>query len=114
MKEKAPMMLTDNFTRFELPPRGTRKVPLVLLGLTEQTAPEPLATRLRQEGMAVMFAHGERACLRVATAVSPDIILLDPRLPRALLSLLRAHPCSRNAQVSWSAALVAANARASV
>ncbi len=82
-----------------------REIPLVLLGVTETAAVESLAAVLRREGMALAFAVGERACLRVAAAVHPDIILLDPRLPRALLSLLRAHPLSKHAQISWSRAL---------
>jgi hypothetical protein len=43
----------------------------------------------------------------MATALYPDIILLDPRLPRALLSLLRAHPLSKRAYISWSQRLAA-------
>jgi hypothetical protein len=71
----------------------------------DQLAVEPLATRLRQEGMVVAVALGERSCLRVAAAVNPDIILLDPRLPRALVSLLRAHPLSKQAHIAQSQAL---------
>ncbi len=82
-----------------------REVPLVLLGVTNPAVLQPMATLLRQEGMALAFAHGDRASLRVAVALSPDIILLDPRLPRALAGLLRAHPFSRHAHISWSAAL---------
>lgn len=82
-----------------------RIIPLVLLGVTDPDALEPVATLLRQEGMALAFAVGDRACLRVAAAVSPDIILLDPCLPRTLLSLLRAHPLSKCADIRWSRAL---------
>ena len=82
-----------------------REVPLVLLGTTDPAKLEPLATMLRREGMGLACAIGDRACLRVAAAVYPDIILLDRGLPRALLSLLRAHPLSKHAQISWSAAL---------
>lgn len=84
---------------------SNRAVPLVLLGVTDHAAVEPLATMLGREGMGVAVAQGDRACLRVASAVRPDIILLDPRLPRALLSLLRGHPLLRCAQISWSQAL---------
>jgi hypothetical protein len=87
-------------------PRKTkREVPLVLLGGTDPVALQALARLLRQEGMGVAGALGDRACLRVATALGPDIILLDPRLPRALLNLLRAHPLSKSAHISWSQAL---------
>ena len=86
-------------------PTGNRSVPLALLGVTDRAALEPLATILAGEGMGLAVALGERACLRVACAVRPDIILLDPRLPRALLSLLRGHPLSRSAHIGWSHAL---------
>ena len=82
-----------------------RSVPLVLLGVSEPSTLDAVATQLRGEGMGLAVALGERGCLRVATAVSPDIILLDPRLSRGLLSLLRVHPDSRHAQTSWSQAL---------
>lgn len=88
-----------------MPVCGNRATPLVLLGVTEYASAEPIAMLLKREGMGLAFALGERACVRVAAAVSPDIILLDPRLPRPLLNLLRAHPLSKDAQVSWSQAL---------
>jgi DNA-binding response OmpR family regulator len=74
----------------------------VVIGAVDREAAEPLATVIRSEGAVVLITESERACLRVATSVSPDIVLLDPRLSRGLLSLLRAHPFSRRAQVSWS------------
>ena len=52
-----------------------RQVPLVLLGVVDRIAAEPLAKILRQEGMVVAVAQGERGCLRVATAIQPDITL---------------------------------------
>lgn len=85
--------------------RTNREVPLVLLGGTDPAALQRLALLMRQEGMGVALALGERGCLRVATALSPDIILLDPRLPRALLNLLRAHPLAKHADIGWSEAL---------
>jgi hypothetical protein len=88
-----------------MPLSSNRAVPLVLLGVSDPSAWPAAAATLRQEGMAVAFALGDRACLRVATAVHPDIILLDPRLPRTLLSLLRAHPLAKTAHISWSQAL---------
>ncbi len=93
--------------RQERVPRAIRKreVPLVLLGVADPVALPAVAKLLRQEGMGLAFAHGERACLRVAAAIQPDIILLDPRLSRPLLSLLRAHPLSKHADIRWSRAL---------
>ena len=82
-----------------------RTIPLIVLGTTDRGSAERLAALLRGEDASVAIAVGERACLRVATALGPDVLLLDRRLPRSLLSLLRAHPLCRQAQVSWSDAL---------
>src|SRR5215204_4953974 len=82
-----------------------RTIPLLVIGVASREASEPLATVMREEGAFVLVTEGERACLRVATAVGPDVVLLDPRLPRTLLSMLRAHPMSRRAQISVSKAL---------
>jgi hypothetical protein len=76
-----------------------------VIGALERAAAEPLATLMRGERAVVVIAEGERACLRVAAAVSPDVVLVDPRLPRGLVSLLRAHPSTGRAQVSRSRAL---------
>lgn len=84
-------------------PRTTRReVPLVLLAGTDPDTLQQLARLMRREGMAVAGALGDRACLRVACALNPDIILLDPRLPRALLKRLRAYPLTQSAQISCS------------
>jgi CheY-like chemotaxis protein len=87
-----------------------RAVPLVLLGVTEPDAARPLANVLREEGMALAFALGDRACLRVAASICPDVILLDPRMPRGLLSLLRALPFSKTAHIAWSQVLAGPDA----
>jgi hypothetical protein len=84
---------------------STREVPLVLIGALDRQGALPLAAVLRGEGAVVLIAEGDGACLRVATSVSPDIVLLDPRLSHGLLSLLRAHPFSNSAQISWSRTL---------
>jgi CheY-like chemotaxis protein len=83
-------------------PRG---VPLVVIGAVDRERAEDLAAVMRGEGAVVVITGSERACLRVATCVQPDIVLLDPRLSRGLLSLLRAHPNSNGAQISWSMSL---------
>jgi hypothetical protein len=82
-----------------------REVPLVVIGASERAAAEPIAAFMRREGAVVLIVEGDGACLRTATALSPDIVLIDPRLSRGLLSLLRAHPFSRHAQISRSPAL---------
>lgn len=89
----------------ETPVNRQREVPLVLVAGTEPVALQSLARLMKREGMGVAGALGDRACLRVAAALSPDMILLDPRLPRTLLNLLRAHPLSKSAYIGWSEAL---------
>jgi hypothetical protein len=66
---------------------SSRGVPLVVLGAFDRPAALPLAAPLRGEGAIVLVAEGDRDCLRVATSVSPDIVLLDPRLSRIGLLL---------------------------
>ena len=60
---------------------------------------EEVAARLRRAGNVVYVTHSAGSCLRVATSVEPDVVLLDPRLPRRLEQLLHAHPSSASAQV---------------
>jgi hypothetical protein len=45
--------------------------------------------------------HEWRGCLRVATSLGPDVIIIDPRMPRRLEQLLRAHPACRGASIRW-------------
>lgn len=45
------------------------------------------------------------ACLRMATSIGPDVIILDPRVPDRLVRLLRAHPVSATARIDWLAPL---------
>jgi hypothetical protein len=88
-----------------MPDMHRRGVPLVVIGTSERAVAEPLAARMCDEGAVVLIAEGDRACLRVATAVSPDVVLLDPRLSRRLVSMLHAHPSLSRAQISRSSAL---------
>jgi DNA-binding response OmpR family regulator len=60
---------------------------------------DAIAARLRHDGAIAYATHSAGGCLRVATSVSPDVILLDPKLPARLERLLRAHPTSAHAQV---------------
>jgi CheY-like chemotaxis protein len=82
-----------------------RAIHLIVLGTTDRHAAERVAALLRGEGASVTIAVGDNACLCVTSALGPDVLLLDPRLPRALLSLLRAHPLARRARISWSRSL---------
>jgi DNA-binding response OmpR family regulator len=58
-----------------------------------------VASQLRREGYVVYVTRSADGCLRVATSVRADIILLDPRLPARLERLLKAHPVSASARI---------------
>ena len=76
-----------------------RHVPLVVIASLSTALAESVAVRLRGEGNVVYVTHSAEGCLRVATSVGPDVILLDPALPNRLERLLKAHPCSARAQI---------------
>jgi hypothetical protein len=76
-----------------------RSIPLIVLASTSTAHTEELVERLRLEGNVVYATHSAGGCLRVATSVMPDIVLLDPSLPPRLEQLLRAHPVSASAQI---------------
>ncbi|MCA1648019.1 MAG: hypothetical protein LC797_21995 [Chloroflexi bacterium] len=76
-----------------------RSVPLIVVASDSPSFGEDVAARLRREGSVVYVTHSAQGCLRVATSVRPDIVLLDPRLPARLESLLHAHPNSAGASI---------------
>jgi DNA-binding response OmpR family regulator len=76
-----------------------RSVPLIVLASTATAMAEEVAARLRRDGNVVYVTHSAEGCLRVATSVMPDVVLLDPRFPPRLERLLRAHPSSAGAQI---------------
>jgi hypothetical protein len=73
---------------------------VVVLGL-DQAQTDAEAERWRRRGALVMRAHDAGGCLRVATSVGPDRVVLDRRVPRRLVRLLEAHPVSASAQIEW-------------
>jgi hypothetical protein len=73
---------------------------VVVLGL-DQAQTEAEAERWRRRGALVMRTHDAGGCLRVATAVGPDRVVLDRRVPRRLVRLLEAHPVSSTAEIEW-------------
>ncbi len=77
-----------------------RATPLAMV-CTPDAHAEDLVDRLRQEGMIVCVTNDFHGSLRVATSVGPDVVLIDPRLPRRLEQLLRAHPISSGASIRW-------------
>ena len=76
-----------------------RAIPLIVVASASATIAEDVAARLRQDGSIVYVAHSAAGCLRVATSIGPDVVLLDPAMPRELEQLLRAHPTSARAQI---------------
>lgn len=76
-----------------------RSVPLIVVASASAALAEDVATRLRRNGSVVYVAHSLQGCLRVATSVGPDVVLLDPALPRRLEQLLSAHPTSASATI---------------
>ncbi len=77
----------------------TRSVPLIVVASTTASFAEDVAARLRRDGSIVYVAHSLQGCLRVATSVAPDLVLLDPEFPPRLEALLNAHPTSARATI---------------
>jgi hypothetical protein len=77
---------------------------VVLLALDQEQARDESA-RWRARGAVVIQARDPGGCLRVATSIRPDVIVLDRRVPGRLLRLLKAHPVSANADIQWMPAL---------
>lgn len=78
-----------------------RKQLLVLIMAADPMMAARLAELWHGRGAVVLKARDEGGCLRVATAVGPDVITLDRYAPRRLLRLIRAHPVSGRAQIEW-------------
>lgn len=76
-----------------------RAVPLIVVASASAARAENVAASLRREGNLVYVTHSAEGCLRVATSVTPDAVVLDPALPSRLERLLHAHPASAHAQI---------------
>lgn len=78
-----------------------RPVPLILVASASSAVADSLAAQLRSEGNVVYVAHSADGCLRVAASVGPDVILMDPALPKAdrFERLIKAHPMCAGTQV---------------
>jgi hypothetical protein len=72
---------------------------IVLVASNEPRRVDEIVARLRQTGVTAYAAHSSGGCLRVATSIGPDLVLLDPSLPRRVEQLLKAHPTSARARV---------------
>jgi CheY-like chemotaxis protein len=77
----------------------SRNVPLIVVASASASVAEDVAARLRTAGNVVYVAHSAAGCLRVATSIAPDVVLLDPALPSRLVGFLRAHPATAGAQI---------------
>jgi DNA-binding MurR/RpiR family transcriptional regulator len=76
-----------------------RSVPLIVLASASAVFADDMAARLRRQGNVVYVTHSPEGCLRVATSVAPDMVLIDPAFPPRLERLLRAHPATAHAQI---------------
>jgi DNA-binding response OmpR family regulator len=76
-----------------------RHVPLIVIGSAASALADSVAVRLRREGSVVYVTHSPEGCLRVATSIAPDAVLLDQRFPSRIEKLLKAHPMSTRAQI---------------
>jgi hypothetical protein len=76
-----------------------RDVLLIVVASASPAVADDVAARLRRDGSVVYVTHSAQGCLRVATSISPDMVVLDPALPRRLEGLLRAHPATAEAEI---------------
>ena len=67
-----------------------RHVPLIVIGSATSALADSVAARLRRDGSVVYVTHSPEGCLRVATSVAPDVVLLDQRFPGRIVKLLKA------------------------
>ena len=79
-----------------MPPEPPR---LVLVASTHPERVDAIVDRLRHAGVTAYAARSTNGCLRVATSIGPDLILLDTSLPARVERLLRAHPTSARARI---------------
>jgi hypothetical protein len=73
--------------------------PLVLIASEDAELVGALVSRLGLSALTVIGARSSDGCVRVATAIGPDVVLLDAALPRSVEGVLRAHPVSASARV---------------
>src|ERR687885_681444 len=76
-----------------------RQMPLIVVAGREGTA--ALVDGLRAKGALVYLTHTPEGCLRVATSVRSDVILLPRDFPRRVVRLLQQHPTSAGARIVW-------------
>ena len=81
-----------------------RRTPLVLVAVSgDSLLAQQCVDDWVHAGAMTIRAHDAQSCLRVATSVGPDVIVVDRRFPRSLVGLLKAHPVSRVARLEFAA-----------
>jgi hypothetical protein len=83
----------------DTPAPEPRRAPVIVVASARGRTADEVASRLRGNGAIAVATHSAKGCLRVATSIGPDIVLLDSDLPRRLEKLLQAHPVSARAQL---------------
>jgi ribosomal protein L34 len=83
---------------------------VLVLGLDPDQV-EAESQRWRTLGAMVMRARTVGGCLRMATCLGPNVIVLDRRSPERLVRLLRAHPVSSSARIEWLPSVQPSNSR---
>lgn len=78
---------------------SSRHTPVVIVASADASRAERLASQLRAEGRVAYATHSAGGCLRVATVVGPDLVLLDPAMPGRVAGLLKAHPATAHTAV---------------
>ncbi|MBV9354689.1 MAG: hypothetical protein JO023_04090 [Chloroflexi bacterium] len=78
---------------------GQHREPVVLVASADALLAASVQRRLTAHGYATAVAHSGDGCLRVATSLGPDLVVLDNRLAPRTDRLLRAHPRSRRARL---------------
>lgn len=73
--------------------------PVVVIASAVASTADIAADSFRREGWVAYPAHSWEGCLRVATSVTPDLVLLDDAMPHRIESLLRAHPTCSQASI---------------
>jgi len=82
-------------------PVSHRSVRLIVVASATASIADEAAARLRRDGSVVYVTHSADGCLRVATSVAPDVVLLDPAMPGRLVNFLRVHPATAQAQILY-------------
>ena len=76
-----------------------RARPLALVATPDADLAQRLIVQIQSAGFVTCVARSAAGCLRVATAVGPDLVLLDDHLPRRLEGMLRSHPATATAEL---------------